>query len=245
MLTHTQRRRTELRSRDHTSTRRLLATRVDFQGNGLPPSNAVVPGSRPIQSSFYPALPGRTRFAFTFTIPADMPSTCALGSNATTRYELRAFASSLCDGNVDIRSEKLEVRVVERWADWREGEWNKGVKRSASEKLAIGGDGKLDLVASVGKGEWVERPPRLFWRADADMEVAGKGKIEVHAKVHNLSKRHVRLPPSYVAFPLSGSRASRAGYGSQGLARSPPSHPLPCRLSPACRAAHRLEHDPD
>ncbi|GAA5995410.1 uncharacterized protein JCM10292_005155 [Rhodotorula paludigena] len=181
----------ELRSRDHTSTRRLLATRVDFQGNGLPPSNAVVPGSRPIQSSFYPALPGRTRFAFTFTIPADMPSTCALGSNATTRYELRAFASSLCDGNVDIRSEKLEVRVVERWADWREGEWNKGVKRSASEKLAIGGDGKLDLVASVGKGEWVERPPRLFWRADADMEVAGKGKIEVHAKVHNLSKRHV------------------------------------------------------
>ncbi|BGP43081.1 hypothetical protein JCM10449v2_007096 [Rhodotorula kratochvilovae] len=181
----------ELRSRDHTSTRRLLSNRVDFQGNGLPPSNAVQPGTKPIQSSFYPALPGRTRFAFAFTIPASMPSTCALGSNATTRYELRAFASSLVDGGVDLRSEKLEVRVVERWGDWRENDWQKGVERKAAEKLALGGDGKLELVASVGKGEWVERPARLFWRSDADMEVAGKGKIEVRAKVRNLSKRHV------------------------------------------------------
>ncbi|GAA6056922.1 hypothetical protein JCM3770_001324 [Rhodotorula araucariae] len=181
----------ELRSRDHTSTRRLLSKRTDFQGNGLPPSNAVKPGIKPIQSSFYPALPGRTRFPFAFTIPASMPSTCALGSNATNRYELRAFASSLVDGSIDLRSEKLEVRIVERWGDWREAEWQTGVERKAAERLALGGDGKLELVASVGLGEWVERPARLFWRSDADMDVAGKGKIEVRAKVRNLSKRHV------------------------------------------------------
>lgn len=182
----------ELRSRDHTSTRRLLSDRVDFQGNGLPPSNAVKPGTKPIQSSFYPALPGRTRFAFAFTIPASLPSTCALGSNAQTRYELRAFASSLVDGSVDLRSEKLDVRVVERWGDWREHEWQKGLERKAQGTLALGGDGNLELVASVGKGEWAERPARLFWRSDGDMDVAGKGKIEVRAHVRNLSKRHVR-----------------------------------------------------
>ncbi|GAA5943299.1 hypothetical protein JCM3775_002609 [Rhodotorula graminis] len=181
----------ELRSRDHTSTRRLLSDRVDFQGNGLPPSNAVKPGTKPIQGSFYPALPGRTRFAFAFTIPASLPSTCALGSNAQTRYELRAFASSLVDGSVDLRSEKLDVRVVERWGDWRDDEWQTPLERTAQGTLARGGDGALELVASVGKGEWALRPPRLFWRSDGDMDVAGKGKVEVRAHVRNLSKRHV------------------------------------------------------
>ncbi|GAA5913662.1 hypothetical protein JCM8208_005895 [Rhodotorula glutinis] len=181
----------ELRSRDHTSTRRLLSDRVDFQGNGLPPSNAVKPGTKPIQSQFYPALPGRTRFAFAFTLPPSLPSTCALGSNAQTRYELRAFASSLVDGSVDLRSEKLDVRVVERWGDWRDDAWQEPLERTGQGTLSRGGDGKLELVASVGKGEWAARPPRLFWRPDGDMDVAGKGKVEVRAHVRNLSKRHV------------------------------------------------------
>ncbi|BGP34855.1 hypothetical protein JCM10296v2_006679 [Rhodotorula toruloides] len=207
----------QLRSRDHTSTRRLLSTRLDFQGNGLPPSNAVVPGSRPIQSAFYPALPGRTRFAFVFNVPANMPSSCSLGSNATTRYELRAFASSLLEGNIDIRSEKMEVQVVERWADWREGPWQKGAERKAAEKLAMGGDGQLELTAQLGMSNWAEKPARLFWRGDHDMEVSGKTKIEVNAKVRNLSKRHV------TGFKLSLHRRLRTLYpeGSRPLVEPP------------------------
>lgn len=182
----------ELRSRDHTSTRRLLTTRVDFQGNGLPPSNAVVPNARPVQAGFYPALPGRTRFSFVFDIPAEVPSSCTLGANATKRYELRAFASSLYEGNVDIRTDKAEVRVVERWADWREGPWQEGLEKRAAEKLAVGGEDLLEIVVNVGAGDNVERPARLFWRGDPDLELEGKGKIEINATVRNLTKRHVR-----------------------------------------------------
>ncbi|TKA52327.1 hypothetical protein B0A53_04795 [Rhodotorula sp. CCFEE 5036] len=181
----------ELRSRDHTSTRRLLTTRVDFQGNGLPPSNAVVPNARPVQAGFYPALPGRTRFSFVFDIPAEVPSSCTLGANAIKRYELRAFASSLFEGNVDIRTDKAEVRVVERWADWREGPWQEGLEKRAAEKLAVGGEDLLEIVVNVGRGDHVERPARLFWRGDPDLELEGKGRIEINATVRNLTKRHV------------------------------------------------------
>ncbi|GAA5910036.1 hypothetical protein JCM6882_008435 [Rhodosporidiobolus microsporus] len=184
----------ELRSRTHTSTRRLLTQRLDFQGSGRPPSSAVVPHSLPLQGSFYPALPGRTRFAFSFTLPVDAPSSCTLGNGtATTRYELRAFAHALVDGNVDIRSESAVVTVVERWADWRKGAWavEGGVEKKAAERLALGGDGKVEMKASVGRGEWAERPPRLFWRRDKESGVEGKGAVRVEVHVRNASKRHV------------------------------------------------------
>lgn len=87
----------------------------------------------------------------------------------------------------------MEVQVVERWADWREGPWQKDAVRKAAGKLALGGDGQLDLTASLGMGDWAEKPARLFWRGDHDMEVDGKSKIEVHARVRNQSKRHVRV----------------------------------------------------
>ncbi|GAA5826733.1 hypothetical protein JCM11251_002872 [Rhodosporidiobolus azoricus] len=184
----------EMRSRTHTSTRRLLTQRLDFQGHGRPPSSAVVPQSLPLQGNFYPALPGRTRFAFSFIIPAESPSSCSLGNGtATTRYELAAFASALIDGNVDIKSEKTVITVVERWADWRKGPWavEGGTEKRAAEKLAMGGDGKVEVKASVGKGEWTERPPRLFWRRDKESGIEGKGAVRVEVRVRNASKRHV------------------------------------------------------
>ncbi|GAA6010528.1 hypothetical protein JCM10207_001347 [Rhodosporidiobolus poonsookiae] len=182
----------ELRSRTHTSTRRLLSSRIDFQGSGRPPSVAVQTSAAPLKGHFYPALSGRTRFEFSFPLPADLPSSCTLGGNATTRYELRAFATSLVGDNVDIKSEKAEVVVVERWADWKDGEWaHKGVERRAAEKLALGGEGKVEVVASVGKSEWDERPHRLFWRREMDLGVEGKSRIAVRVKVRNASKRHV------------------------------------------------------
>lgn len=94
---------------------------------------------------------------------------------------------------VDIKSEKKEVRVVERWADWEAGEWDEGVEQKAAEKLRLGGEGKLEVVARIGKGQCLT-PSRLFWRGDSDLGVEGKGKVEVLVKVRNGSSKHVGRP---------------------------------------------------
>lgn len=157
----------------------------------MPPSNAVVPNSLPKANGFYPALKGKTRFPFSFRLPKEVPSSCSLGGNATTRYELRAFASSILGENIDIRSEKKALQVVERWGDWEEGEWTKGAEKRAAEKLQFAGDGQLGLTVAVGKDEWSETPLRLFWRGDAEASWQGKRRIEVRARVKNASQKHV------------------------------------------------------
>ncbi|KAM0786815.1 hypothetical protein ACM66B_002247 [Microbotryomycetes sp. NB124-2] len=181
----------ELRLRDHTSTRRLLSARVDFQGGSLPPSNATIPDAQQKHAGFWPALRGRTRFPFSFRLPKDAPSSCSLGGNATTRYELRAFVSSILEENVDVRSEKMAVHIVERWADWDSGEWNEPIERKAAERLKVGADGYVSMAVAVGKDDWSETPLRLFWAGNADLGWHGKNQIELRARIQNLSKRHV------------------------------------------------------
>ena len=182
---------TELRSSDHTSTRRLLSSQLSFQGPSLPPSNACVPNSLPQKGNYYPALRGRTRFAFAFELPPTSPSSCVLGQNATTRYELRAFASSLFKGEVDIRSEKIEVKVVENWKDWRKGRWRDGAERGEVGKLKMAGDGKLEVRASVGTGEEGGQKGRLFWRRSGESGEEGNARIDILVQVKNGSKRNV------------------------------------------------------
>lgn len=206
---------TELRSKDHTSTRRILSARVDFQGGSLPPSNAVVPGSLP-KNGAYPALRGKTRFPFTFKLPYDLASTCSLGGNATTRYELRAFASSILGTNVEHRSERLGVQVVERWKDWDEGEWTHGVEKRAAESLKFSGGGQLTLAVAVGKDEWSETPLRLFWRGDQEMGWVGKSRIELRARVRNASQKHVSsvvsVGSSFIDTFINSSRVSNSPF---------------------------------
>ncbi|KAK4057483.1 hypothetical protein OIO90_001552 [Microbotryomycetes sp. JL221] len=180
----------ELRLRDHTSTRRLLSARVDFQGGSLPPSNATIQGAPQKHAGFWPALRGRTRFPFSFRLPRDAPSSVSLGGNATTRYELRAFVSSILDDNVDVRSEKRSVRVVERWKDWDSGEWVEPIESKAAERLKVGADGYVNLAVAVGHDEWSQQPLRLFWCGNPDFGWQGKNQIELRARVQNLSKRH-------------------------------------------------------
>ena len=183
----------ELRNRDHTSTKRILYSRLLFQGSGLPPSNAVDPTSSPSQGGFYPALRGRTRFAFKFDLPKNLPSTANFGANGVVRYELRAFASSLFEGDVDLKSEKKDVLVVERWDDWRKGNWTTGSEKTAEQEVKGREGGLVSMKASIGTDEASGTLPRLFWWRDVDEGVEGKGSIEVRVRMKNTTKRHVSL----------------------------------------------------
>ncbi|KAM0748386.1 hypothetical protein T439DRAFT_328365 [Meredithblackwellia eburnea MCA 4105] len=189
----------ELKSLDHTSTRRILVSQISFQGPNLPPSNAVSSVQPPVfGGSYYPALLGRTRFAFEFPLPKEVPSTSQLGGNATTRYELRGFVNcvNIQKGEVEIKSDKLAVAVVERWGEWRTGNWTEAVERKTEGKLKLAGEGKVEVKASVGKvsdeaRERGARDGRLFWRREREKDRRGNGKIEVEVTIKNLSRRSV------------------------------------------------------
>jgi hypothetical protein len=151
----------------------------------------------------------------------------------------------MLEGNVDVRSEKKEVKVVERWADWNEGEWTKGVERKGAEKLRMGGDGKLELVARIGKDEWCQTPARLFWHGDNDMGVEGKGRIEVRVKVRNASKKHVSLDlDSRQSEGRCLSAVDDAGLGAQARPLSPATNPTSERTTSSRRSPDRHRHNP-
>ncbi|GAA5969245.1 hypothetical protein JCM21900_005017 [Sporobolomyces salmonicolor] len=206
----------ELRNRDHTSTRRLLNQCFTFQGPGLPPSAAIVPGSSPLKGTYYPALHGRTRFPFSFPLPKTLPSTCAFGANAITRYELHASAMVMLDGEVDIKSENKEVVVVERWDDWRKGNWTHGVEKAAQQELKGREPGVVKMHASIGRDPWSGTLPRLFWWRDVDQGIEGKGSVEVRVRLKNATKRHV------TGLSLSLVRRLRLVYPKDQRPISPP-----------------------
>lgn len=170
-----------------------MTQKFNFQGGSLPPSNACVPNSQPIQGTFYPAQKGRTRFSFNFKLPKSLPTSTNFGKLGSIKYDLRVYASSILNGNVDVKREELTIQVVERWQDWigEKLDWMKGVERKGSEKLTGGGEGKFELVAAVGKGEGVEDPRRLFWRGEPAMDWVGKGRVTVKVKVRNATTKHV------------------------------------------------------
>ena len=107
------------------------------------------------------------------------------------RYELRAFASSLFEGDVDLRSEKKEVLVVERWDDWRKGNWATGVHKQAEQDIRGREAGSVSIKGGIGNDEWSGSLPRLFWWRDVDEGIEGKGSIEIRVRVNNATKRHV------------------------------------------------------
>lgn len=95
-----------------------------------------------------------------------------------------------------IKSEKKEVKVVERWGDWNgekkgeEPKWRKGAERKATESLRLGGEGRLELEARIGDerdGHW----GRLFWRRSDGAGREGNRRMEVRVRVKNGTKKNV------------------------------------------------------
>lgn len=109
---------------------------------------------------------------------------------------------------MDIKSEKKEVRVVERWADWETGNWIEGTERKGSEKLRMGGEGRLEVSASVGK----DGSGRLFWRREKEAGMEGNGHIQVRVRVKNGTKKsvsaHVKYVDDFVLIPNLYSKVS-------------------------------------
>ncbi|KAH9930063.1 uncharacterized protein B0H18DRAFT_995072 [Fomitopsis serialis] len=139
----------ELTSRDHSATSTFLHTRRLFQGQGLPPSNAVHPypdpGDPPLPSHYYHARRGATTFLFRLPLPTSSPSAINFGSGlAHVRYEVRATVGVFWKGENRLVFDKKPVDVVESF--------DEELLRGEPEAVVVGENGKIWAQGKVVGG---------------------------------------------------------------------------------------------
>ncbi|KAG0268785.1 hypothetical protein DFQ27_005719 [Actinomortierella ambigua] len=134
----------ELASRECTATQSFLSSRLCFQGNGIPPSNAVYGLSD--ENGFFMARKGKTTFPFAFQLPLDCPSSLIFGATASLRYVVTGLVQIYYHGKEELVAKSKEAFVVEAW-DGYNAEHRMPVRASNSTKLFWGGTGSLELEA--------------------------------------------------------------------------------------------------
>ncbi|PWN36394.1 uncharacterized protein FA14DRAFT_54751 [Meira miltonrushii] len=179
----------ELSSRDHSATQIFLFNRTLFQGEHLPPSNAVLPAA-PVQGH-WTARKGRTTFPFSFRLPITAPSSIVFGGNATLRYSLKGTVQTWWNETKSLVTVRSEASVVERWEDEFDPRYVEPVEVIADTHVFMGGNGAVWLEASIGE--------QLF---------ASGNMIMIRAGIKNNSKRQmsgmkVTLVRRLI-FPVSG-----------------------------------------
>lgn len=73
----------ELSVKEYTASQSFLSSRLVFQSENLPPSNAV---HGPKDNGYWTAKKGKTTFPFAFKIPVDAPSSVTYASLASLKY---------------------------------------------------------------------------------------------------------------------------------------------------------------
>lgn len=179
----------ELSSRDHSATQIFLFNRTLFQGEHLPPSNAVLPSAPKL--GYWTARKGRTTFPFSFRLPESAPSCVTFAGNASLRYALKATAQTWWNDQKTLVTVKSDAFVVEKWEDEGDERYMQPVEAVADTRLFMGGTGAVWLEAGVAE--------QLF--------VAG-GIIMIRAGIKNNTKRHLSGLKVSLArrlhFPVSG-----------------------------------------
>lgn len=179
----------ELSSRDHSATQIFLFNRTLFQGEHLPPSNAVLPSAP--TAGYWTARKGRTTFPFSFRLPDSAPSCVTFAGNACLRYALKATTQTWWNDQKTLVTVKSDAFVVEKWEDEGDERYMQPVEAVADTRLFMGGTGAVWLEAGVAE--------QLF--------VAG-GMVMIRAGVKNNTKRHLSGLKVAIArrliFPVSG-----------------------------------------
>ncbi|KAJ9479438.1 Arrestin_C domain-containing protein [Pseudozyma hubeiensis] len=162
----------QLTSRDHAATQLFLYNRTVFQGEKLPPSNAVLPAA-PI-NGYWTARKGRTSFPFSFRLPASAPSCVTFAGNASLRYGLKATVQTWYNDEKMIVTARREAFVLEKWSDQLHPRFRQPVEAVGDTRLFMGGNGPVWLEAGVTE--------QLFW---------GGGQLLIRCGIKNNTKRHL------------------------------------------------------
>ncbi|KAG5718451.1 hypothetical protein E4T56_gene4118, partial [Termitomyces sp. T112] len=139
----------ELMSRDHSATSTFIHSRRLFQGPDLPPSNAVqahpLSGDPSYPPHYHQARRGISTFLFRIPLPSSAPSSINFGSGlARVRYELRATAEAVWQGEKTLIVCKREIDVVESFEE--------DFSRLMPQGIVVGEFGKIWAQGSVVGG---------------------------------------------------------------------------------------------
>lgn len=162
----------QLTSRDHAATQLFLYNRTMFQGDNLPPSNAVLPAA-PV-NGYWTARKGRTSFPFSFRLPTSAPSCVTFAGNASLRYGLKATVQTWYNDEKMIVTARREAFVLEKWADQLHPRFREPVEVVGDTRLFMGGNGAVWLEAGIAE--------QLFW---------GGGQLHIRCGIKNNTKRHL------------------------------------------------------
>ena len=162
----------ELTSRDHAASQLFLYNRTMFQGEHLPPSNAVLPAAP--NNGYWTARKGRTTFPFSFRLPSTAPSCVTFAGNASLRYHLKATAQTWWQEEKMLVTARREAFVIEKWSDEYDEKYQQPVEAVGDTRLFMGGNGAIWLEAGVTE--------QLFW---------GGGQILIRCGIKNNTKRQV------------------------------------------------------
>lgn len=125
----------------------FLYNRTLFQGQHLPPSNAVLPSAP--HHGYWSARKGRTTFPFSFRLPSTTPSSVVFAGNAAVRYVVKGLVQAWYQESKSIVVTKSEANVVERWDDEDLALYRTPVENVGETKLFMGGSGSVWVEAGV------------------------------------------------------------------------------------------------
>ena len=162
----------QLTSRDHAATQLFLYNRTMFQGDNLPPSNAVLPAA-PV-NGYWTARKGRTSFPFSFRLPSSAPSCVTFAGNASLRYGLKATVQTWYNEEKMIVTARREAFVLEKWSDHNHPRYREPLDVVGDTRLFMGGNGAVWLEAGIAE--------QLFW---------GGGQLHIRCGIKNNTKRHL------------------------------------------------------
>ncbi|CAB4489603.1 unnamed protein product [Rhizophagus irregularis] len=161
----------ELSVKEYTASQSFLSSRLVFQSENLPPSNAV---HGPKDNGYWTAKKGKTTFPFAFKIPVDAPSSVTYASLASLKYVVTGVVQFFNNNKADTLFKSKEALIVEAW-DGQNPIYKQPVNETNMKQLWMGGSGAVTLEGTLSE--------TLFQSG---------GNVSVQVRVKNETKRRVQ-----------------------------------------------------
>ncbi|KAI9092801.1 hypothetical protein DFS34DRAFT_276046 [Phlyctochytrium arcticum] len=138
----------EVTDKDYGRSQGFLSARIVFQGERMPPSNAV---RGPADGGYWLANKGKTTFPFAFRLPEDAPSSYAYQNLASLRYVITGVIQYQQNGKSDSLFRSKEAFVVENWKANHSMVVDRPIRARNRRKAWFGGSGEVQLEGTTQK----------------------------------------------------------------------------------------------
>ncbi|KAI8910606.1 hypothetical protein DFJ77DRAFT_101717 [Powellomyces hirtus] len=138
----------EVSDKDYARSQAFLAARIVFQGDRMPPSNAV---RGPGENGYWQANKGKTTFPFAFRLPADAPSSYSFQNLASLRYVVSGVVQYKHGGKSDSLFRSKEAFVVESWSQAHPRTPDEPIRAKNHRRVWFGGAGEVHIEGTIQK----------------------------------------------------------------------------------------------